>query len=350
MALVTAAQQELLARSAALVRAALADQRLFPSLRPRLVAAARETSARVLERVPGIVAQTAGAAAAAGSAHGGAVAERAGYRVPTAWAGVIPHGPNSASMVARDLTEELTAAAYRITRFADDAYRAAVAEAAARQVTAALAPHGAQEHAWRALTAQGVTGYTDRAGRNWNLATYTEMAVRTAAARAYRASQMDRMTQMGLLFWVVDGTGRPCPLCAPWEGKVLSSMAPGTYQSGGRTVTVEATVEEATAAGLFHPNCRHTLAAYTPGATLLRPTPWTAHQEALYRASQRLRELERRVRAAKAQHDAALTPADRAAAAVRVRAGQAAIRHHVAATGVLRRRSREQLDLGFTQP
>jgi hypothetical protein len=343
-----AAQRDLLLTSARLVRHALHHPEAWPALLGDLRAAARATAARLAARAPALAAQITDTAGQHGAAYGQRHA--APHVQAPAWVTVPDHQPNAVAMVARDLTDSLRAAAQRITRFPDDAYRAAVAAAASRQVFGELEPKAAQEQAWRDLMGQGVTGFTDRAGRQWNLATYTEMAVRTAAARAYRDSAMDRMTQLGTVFFTVSGTGRPCFLCAPWEGKVLASMGAGTFQQDGHTVTVDATVEEATGAGLFHPNCKHTLVAYTPGTTVLRPTVWTAQAEAAYQATQRLRALERAVRAAKAQHETALTPAAAADANRRARAAQAAIRDHITRHGLLRRRNREQPNLGFTQP
>lgn len=342
------AQRDLLLTSARLVRAALHDPAKWPSLLGDLRAAARQTATRLAERAPALAAAITDTAGAHGAAYGARNAAPHG-QVP-AWVTVPDHQPNAVAMIRRDLTDSLRAAAQRITRFPDDAYRAATAAAASRQVFGDLEPKAAQEAAWRDLMGQGITGFTDRAGRDWNLATYTEMAVRTAAARAYRDSALDRMTALGTVFFTVSGTGRPCPLCAPWEGQVLAAMGAGTYQQDGHTVEVAATVEEATAAGLFHPNCKHTLTAFTPGTTILQHRPWTAQDEAAYQATQRLRALERAVRAAKAQQETALTPAQALAARNRARAAQAAIREHVTRTGLLRRRNREQPNLGFTQP
>lgn len=256
-----AAQTELLARSTRLVAQALNDPALMPSLPRRLQAEAAAVAQATAGKVPAIVNTVITPAAKAGTASGEASAKAAGGSVPW-WVTLPAHQPNSAAKVADDLTSELNAAAQRITRFADDAYKAATAEAAARQVSGELVPKAAQQHAWRDLMGQGITGYTDTSGRNWNLATYTEMAVRTASARAYRASQRERMTLMGIVFFTISHTGRPCPLCAPWEGKVLGDMGEGTFQQDGHTVNVAATVEEAIAGGLFHPNC-------FPGETLV---------------------------------------------------------------------------------
>ena len=269
-------------------------------------------------------------------------------------AGVSGHALTAANAIQLDLQRGLTATWQGIVRFADDAYRAAVAEAATRQVLnrEALTPATTQRLAWRELTRDGVTGYTDTAGRRWNLSSYVEMATRTAVQRAYNASHQARMTSVGIGYFTVPGDGHPCPLCRPWEGAVIGPR-PGVVRElsavSGQpvTFTVKATVDEARAAGLWHPNCRHTLTAYLPGVTrTTAPRAWTDADQARYDATQRLRYLERQVRAYKREQAAALDDLDRQRAARKVRAYQAQIRTHVARHNLVRRRRREQLDLG----
>lgn len=267
---------------------------------------------------------------------------------------ILPHDVNAARLMAEDLESRLTAATQRITRVADDAHRAAVIAAAVEQILPGKAtPQEAQAQAWRQLVSRGVTGFTDKAGREWNLTSYVEMAVRTATQRAYNASHRERLTLAGIDYFTISTTGRPCGLCAPWEGKVLADRGAGevteTHATGDPvTFTVAATIEEATAAGLFHPNCKHTLTAYLPGVTLLKPNQWSALDELNYRNTQTLRHLERAVRASKLQAAAALTPLDKARAMREVREGQARIREFTARTGLLRRRHREQLNAANT--
>jgi hypothetical protein len=178
------------------------------------------------------------------------------------------------------------------------------------------------------------------------------MATRTAAQRAYNASHKDRLTLAGINYFTISTTGRPCPLCAPWEGKVLADRGAGevtepSASDSNQTVTfaVSATIEDATTAGLFHPNCKHTLVAYLPGVTQLHTNQWSADDEAAYQNTQKLRALERAVRAAKLQALGAVTPLDKQRATAAVRAGQARIKTFTDQTGLLRRRRREQLEL-----
>jgi len=267
--------------------------------------------------------------------------------------GTTAHGLNAAQHIARDLTSRLTAVEYRITRFADDAYRAATSHAAMGQVTGRT-PQLAQREAWRALTAGGVAGFTDAKGRDWELSTYVEMATRTAAIRAYNESHQDRMTALGVQYWTVGPTGFPCKLCLPWEGQVLSVGGAGVVTTpaadGGDAVTfqVAGTLDEARAAGLQHPNCKHTLVAFFPGVTqLVTRTPDEIDQAVeRFKETQRLRAMERAVRQSKMAELASLNDTDRAAARRRTRELQAQIRAYTDQTGLMRRSRREQLDLG----
>ena len=348
------AEQGLIVRSAALIRDALAagpGSAAMMALYADLRREADRTQATVRAQARVMAATVADTAARNGNTA--AARELSGY-TPGNVLPLLPHDVNSARLLGQDLDHRLTAAASRIARFADDAYRAATISAAMEQILPAKAtPLEAQAQAWRQLVSRGVTGFTDKAGREWNLSTYVEMAVRTATQRAYNASHRERLTLAGIDYFTISTTGRPCGLCAPWEGKVLADRGAGEVtephagKDGTVTFSVAATIEEATAAGLFHPNCKHTLTAYLPGVTLLRTNNWSAADELAYRTTQTLRALERDVRAAKLQAEAALTPLDKARAMRDVRAAQARIRDFTAQTGLLRRRHREQLNNGL---
>jgi hypothetical protein len=101
-------------------------------------------------------------------------------------------------------------------------------------------------------------------------------------------------------------------------------------------------VNEAVAAGLLHPNCRHSLSAYFPGITQV---PTGTEDPEGDKARQKLRALERAVRDAKTEAAAALDPAARKRFDAKVRALQAEIRDHLATapTQLFRQRHREQI-------
>lgn len=245
-----------------------------------------------------------------------------------------------------------------VVRWALDAYREAVGEGALAPVLLGTAARRAgTQRAWERLLSQGVKGFTDKAGRNWNLASYVEMATRTGVAQAAVEGHLDRLSDAGIDLVIVSNAPAECERCRPWEGKVLARSGP----EGRRTVQVMSaiddvlveveiwgTVDEAVAKGLLHPNCRHSLSAYLPGVT--RAPTNTADPEG-DQARQHLRALERGVRKAKLQQAGALTPEAGKAAEDDIRTGQAAIRDHIKANKHLelkRKREREQLDLGHT--
>src|SRR5699024_7443342 len=129
----------------------------------------------------------------------------------------------------------------------------------------------AEQAAWQKLLSTGVTGFVDSAGRNWNLASYVEMATRTASIRAYHQQAEYTMQANGVQLVTIVVGNDSCSECGPWAGKVCaisgevgprSVLNPLTGQL--QTVNVEYTLDEARAHGWSHPNCRCSEAAYMP--------------------------------------------------------------------------------------
>ena len=236
----------------------------------------------------------------------------------------------------------------RVLRWSLDAYRAAVGAGASTVLSGTATRLRAAQVAWEDLLSRGITGFTDRAGRRWDLASYVEMAMRTTTAQAAVEGHLDRLAAAGIDLVIVSNAPQECVRCRPWEGKVLARTgAAGTrrveHATRDRqmvTVHVAGTLAQAIAGGLLHPNCRHSLNAYLPGVTSV--STHTADREG-DEARQELRRLERKVREWKLREVGALTPEARSAAAAKVRAYQARIRAHVEATGLHRQRHREQV-------
>ena len=103
------------------------------------------------------------------------------------------------------------------------------------------------------LAERGVTGFKDRSGRIWNMRTYTEMVARTTTQQAHTEGTLNRLSEQDHDLIIVSRHRGACLLCTPWEGKILSIS--------GKTKGYP-TFEEAKAAGLMHPNCRHTVSLY----------------------------------------------------------------------------------------
>ena len=99
----------------------------------------------------------------------------------------------------------------------------------------------------------GITAFIDKRGRSWNMASYTDMLCRTSSMQIFHQAKTNEYLAHGEDLVIVSSHSPTCDKCAPWNGKVLSL----TGETPGYP-----TMEEAKAAGLFHPNCRHTYNLY----------------------------------------------------------------------------------------
>ncbi len=269
--------------------------------------------------------------------------ERTGYRGPFTGSAM-----NAVTALTLDLHNRLEVLNQRILRFPRDVYQATIAETAPMKILGVETGLQNQRRAVDRFLQQGITGFTDRANRNWRIGSYAEMAGRTASHRAWQEAGIFRMQQVGLGLVTPRVGNDGCEPCHAWSGKVLSTdgrpagvdTERNRIDEGTVQVTVDATIQEARNAGFQHPNCRCQALPYIPGVTTLYPSKYDPEAE---KARMKQRELERQIRAAK--RDAATTtdPAKRAQALREVKEAQAEMRGHLRATGRSRDSYREQL-------
>lgn len=262
-----------------------------------------------------------------------------------------------AAALTPSLESRLRSTHLQVVRSVGDIYQHAVAAMAAPGVLAGVATRReasqrALDHLWQ----KGITGFTDKAGRRWNLATYVEMATRTAMAQASVQAHLDELAQNDINLVMVSSDGAPCPRCQPWEGKVLTTgdtighqavTRPSELDGSDTAVRIAGSVAQATADGLFHPSCRHRLVAFLPGLTT---APDTAGEGAdVYKAEQQQRALEREARRLAVAQAGAVDPAAVRDLARQYRDKRAQIAQHVKDNPKLRRKTeRERINLGHT--
>lgn len=245
--------------------------------------------------------------------------------------------------LARETVDRLTGTHTQILRSTLDVYRTVVSEVSAPGVvTGTVTRRQAAQRAVDRWARQGVTGFVDRAGRNWEIESYAEMTTRTAGGRAMMEGSIDQYQSEGRNFVIVSDSPEECKQCRPFEGKGLSLDGSGIGTKVGGILIVD-TLRGATSKGLFHVNCRHRVSPIVPGRT--KPMTHTADPEG-DRDRQRQRALERRIRAAKRRAAATEqlgTPDDIAKAKARVRQTQADMREFIDQTGRKRLTAREQI-------
>ncbi|MCZ9350728.1 phage minor capsid protein [Streptomyces mutabilis] len=294
-----------------------------------------------------VVAEAYNTGARAGVAELGALSDDARALVDD----VTPNA-QAVDRLAQEAVDVVTDRHRSILRTIVDKFRAVVAEVTATPLLGTGTRRQAAQDAMRRWADEGVTTFRDRSGRRWSMPAYAEMAVRTSVGRAATEAHMRTLADAGVDLVIVSDAPRECPLCRPWERKVLTIGGP----AGRRTVEVEHGIEdgrmvrvrvagsldEARQQGLQHPNCRHSVSAYTPGVTRLE-TPRSDPDG--YKAGQRQREIERTIRKWRRREAAAMNPAELRTARAKVRQWQGAMRSHLTAHPDLRRlRHREQLD------
>ncbi|MET9429794.1 phage minor capsid protein [Streptomyces sp. NPDC003036] len=265
--------------------------------------------------------------------------------------------PNTRAVdrIAAETVELVTATHRGILRGVLDAFRQVIAAVVATPLLGIDTRRQAAQRAMQQFADRGLTSFVDKSGRSWQMTSYAEMAVRTAVGRAAVEAHGDRLRAAGITLVIVSNAPHNCPLCAPFEGKVLALDGPG----GARTIEVEhaidddrtvrvhvaGSLDEARRQGLQHPNCRHSTSAFLPGVTRV-PGEQSEDPDG-YAASQRQRAIERAIRKWKNRAAAAMTPEAKRAAEARVRQWQGRMREHLSQhPELIRRREREQPGAG----
>lgn len=255
------------------------------------------------------------------------------------------------------LTDRLQGTHLPIVRQSLDVYREVISRATGPAVIGVETQQKAAQRAFRALTDRGIAGFTDRGGRRWSLDSYVNMATRTAMVQSSVEAHNDQLSGLGIDLVQVSDVAGECRLCRPWEGKILIIRGAATASGPHNirvlhgiddryiTVSVAGTVAEARDAGLFHPNCRHSLGAYIPGVT--RPLVST-EDPAGNEARARQRELELRTRRAKMDAATSLSDSDRRAAERRAREAAAELKAHLDKTGLTARRNASRVNSGLS--
>lgn len=194
--------------------------------------------------------------------------------------------------VSRDMKEAEGA----IWRRMDDIYRQTIYKTEMFMAAGAKSLDQAIDMATKEFLDGGIDCIEYKNGRRVNIASYAEMALRTASQRATFLAEGKKRDEWGIHTVFVSAHANTCLKCEPWQGKVLVD---DVFSSGTATEAAALGVpllSTAMKAGLLHPNCRHTLATYFPGITILPKVPNKDKALKTYEAEQKQRVLERKIR------------------------------------------------------
>ncbi|WP_162612894.1 phage minor capsid protein [Lachnoclostridium sp. An14] len=153
---------------------------------------------------------------------------------------------------------------YTIARLETDPYRTAALTQVAQQEASGIGWTQTSARMARELKNQGITAFTDKAGRKWTLSDYCNMCARTTARQAEVAAVL---TADDHDLWQIVKIGSTCPVCAPLEGRVYSKS--GTNPDYPPLSLAFGKIDPAGAESLentylnIHPNC------LVPGGSIL---------------------------------------------------------------------------------
>ena len=170
-------------------------------------------------------------------------------------AGLTPNAVKVVNILS-ELDSKMAEADRLILRKANDAYAEIVGESSALVATGTYTLDEAVQRETEQFAKRSISGFVDRAGRTWDIASYAEMATLTAIERATRQGYFDSMREFGYDLAQISDHYGACPICEAWQGVVISISGdtPGYL-----------TLSDAEAAGVFHPRCMHDLGVYYPG-------------------------------------------------------------------------------------
>jgi len=135
-----------------------------------------------------------------------------------------------------------------IGRRVDDLFRAIQLESAEGTVLGYESAKQSAKAMREELAKKGITGFVDKAGRQWSMRAYTQMAVHQVAMDSFREGTRLRLLEHGYDLAVFSIHSNACPLCVPWEGRTVSLT--------GKTKGYP-TLADARSGGMLHVGCRH---------------------------------------------------------------------------------------------
>lgn len=212
---------------------------------------------------------------------------RQGYLAASAPAGEISTGfftvnERKLNALVKATQGEMHKGISSILRYQDDIYRKTIFRSAAQFNMGGLSLGQAVDAATKDFLAQGIQNIRYKDGRCVNIASYTEMALRTANLRANIQGEAAKRDAWGICTVKLSAHGSACPKCIPWQGKVyyddVYSSIP--VPKDGKYPLLSTAIE----GGALHPNCKNGVHTWFEG---INEPPREMTQEEIDEANRR---------------------------------------------------------------
>ncbi|MGN1412467.1 MAG: phage minor capsid protein [Oscillospiraceae bacterium] len=191
--------------------------------------------------------------------------------VPTGAIGVNQEKLNA---LINAITDDFQKAEHSILRRSNDLYRQTIFKAQMGLNTGSMTLNQAIDMATKDFLSNGINSIRYKNGNLVNIASYSEMALRTAEKRATAYGEGEKRQEWNISTVIVYGHDGACPLCSKWQNKVYIDDVWSNGKPNGRYPLLS----EAVRGGLYHPNCKDpTPQTYIEGITE-PPTPNTKEE------------------------------------------------------------------------
>ena len=157
---------------------------------------------------------------------------------------------------------DMKTAEHAVLRYTDDQYRRTIFDAQVAANTGAKTYEQSVDMATKDFLSRGITSIQYSNGAMVNIVSYADMAIRTATKRAYLMGEGVKRQEWGIHTVILNKRSNACPLCMPFEGKVLID---DVWSGGSADDGPYPLLSSAMAAGLYHPNCKDKHTTYFPG-------------------------------------------------------------------------------------
>lgn len=166
------------------------------------------------------------------------------------------------ALLASAMNERFDVALVTVGRNVDDAFRRAALRSVAYHAVAGTDVETASRQMEAQLRRDSIRSFTDKAGRQWALNTYTKMVIRTTTREAVTQGTVSGLQSTGHDIYQVSHHVNSCDHCLVYDGKVFSlpgapeavmakyPVAPPNGYNGSVPIPI-------------HPQCKHVIAPAT---------------------------------------------------------------------------------------
>ncbi len=177
-------------------------------------------------------------------------------------AGFFQANQNRLDALMNAVEHDMKTAQTAVLRYANDQYRKIIFQSQVAASSGALTYEKAVDMATSDFLKKGINCITYSNGAVHNIVSYADMAVRTASKRAYLMGEGQKRQEWGISTVILNKRFNACPLCMPFEGKVLID---DVWSGGSSKDGPYPLMSSAMAAGLYHPNCKDKHSTYFEG-------------------------------------------------------------------------------------